>query len=152
MKLAAALRTGSLMSSIAVAFFITGAGCQRGKSAPPDMAEWGLDDAPRRSVVREETRASGRVETENQPIAPRLSDPSPLGSLIGRTCSVQFRRDALGMAAGAPLSPTAESSGGRPARLRGTLTAVGDGWITLSADGATYHIPQATILLIETVE
>ena len=146
------MRRCGLWVLVLLVLLAAGSGCQSGKSPPPDMAEWELDEAPKRLTLREDPAPPEHPGSGDPSSVARSSDPSPLGALIGRTCSVQFRRDALGMAAGAPLSPTVETAGGRPARLRGTLTAVGDGWITLSADGATYHIPQATILLIETGE
>jgi hypothetical protein len=85
---------------------------------------------------------------------PRTGDATPadasLYSLVGRRCRVQFRRDALGMAVSAPLPPTSEGVGGRPAHLDGAITAVSEAWITLSREGVTYNIPHAAILLIET--
>ncbi len=73
-----------------------------------------------------------------------------LDALVGRVCKVQFRRDALGQAAPAPVGPTAAGPGGRAVHLSGTIRSVGDGWLVLERDSATsYWIAQSSILLIE---
>lgn len=72
--------------------------------------------------------------------------------LIGRMCRVQFRRDALGLAGAAPLSPEADSSGGRPVFLSGRVHGLDDRWLVLRTARGTVHIPVGMILLIELEE
>jgi hypothetical protein len=78
--------------------------------------------------------------------------PSPLAPLVGRNVKVQFRRDALGVAAGAPISPTAQGPGGRAVHLVGTVRSVTGGWLVLERERNTYWIPHSTILVIEQTE
>jgi hypothetical protein len=70
-------------------------------------------------------------------------------TLVGRTCRVQFRRDALGMATPAPLPAGADSSGGRPVTMTGTIVMSADGWVVLESAGRATWIPQSAILTVE---
>ena len=145
-------------ASMTLAMFLTTTGCQRGRRPPPDMSEWEIAEQPRTVVttseprVREPERTTVVARPTDRPTDDGVIAHSSLNSLIGRRCRVQFRRDALGMAVGAPLSPTSEGVGGRPAHLDGTITAVSESWITLARGDATYNIPHAAILLIESHE
>ena len=143
----------SPVAVIALATFVTATGCQSGRRPPPDMAEWEVADQPKTVATTSEPRVR---EPERATVVDRriagddaFGQHSSLNALVGRSCRVQFRRDALGMAVGAPLSPTSEGVGGRPAHLDGTVRAVSESWITLTRGGVTYNIPHAAILLIE---
>lgn len=69
--------------------------------------------------------------------------------LLGKPVRIQFRRDALGMAAPATLGPDAPSAGGRTIALDGTLIDLTDQWLVLRGQGRTYWIPHHVVLLIE---
>ena len=135
---------------------VTIAGCQRDRRPSSDMSEWEVPEAKRTSVTRTPDAAapppSPRPAIADPTLFAGSSGHTPLDSLVGRRCRVQFRRDALGMAVTAPLSPTSEGVGGRPAHIDGTVTAVSESWITLNRDGVSYNIPHAAILLIESRE
>jgi hypothetical protein len=77
---------------------------------------------------------------------------SPLSSLIGQRCKVQFRRDALGLAAAAPVPPTGQGPGGRAVSIEGTIRSVTGAWIVLERDGRTYWVAQSAVLLIEVAD
>src|SRR4051812_32123633 len=71
-------------------------------------------------IVQATTQPSETSAAPGQPPARRVEvtvhEPSGgavTHTLVGHTCKVQFRRDALGMATPAPLPAWAENSGGR---------------------------------------
>lgn len=77
---------------------------------------------------------------------------SPLGTLVGRSVKVQFRRDALGLTAtpNAPIPLTSPGQGGRAVSISGAVQSASGGWLVLEREASTYWIPQAAVLLIET--
>ena len=76
------------------------------------------------------------------------SDTSLAGSLVGKDCRVQFRRDALGMAGNSPVGPTDNWQG--RASLGGRVVELTDQWLVIAGEGdKRYVIPHAAILLIE---
>jgi hypothetical protein len=95
--------------------------------------------------------------------SPDLSGAEGLRGLVGRECTIQFRRDALGAAAALPISPDTQTINGAPIILQGTLQAVRGDWIHLdiaieyrTGDGSpprTIHryvsIPTSSILYVE---
>lgn len=95
-------------------------------------------DPERIDVVVAGPRAAGRA--------------TPLSSLVGKSCKVQFRRDALGLAAPAPIPPTGRGPGGRAVSIEGTVRSISGAWIELERDGQTYWVAQSSILLIEVPE
>ncbi len=71
----------------------------------------------------------------------------PLASLkIGQKCVVQFRRDALGVAGGAPVSPDTVNFNNADVAIVGTLTKAQADSILLATDKADYLIPMRAIL------
>lgn len=72
-------------------------------------------------------------------------------SLIGRQCTVQLRRDALGMAGNTPLGATQQWGGSNRVSVSGKIVEMTDQWLVLQpTDPAQrYVIPQASILLID---
>jgi hypothetical protein len=78
------------------------------------------------------------------------SQPDPeLSGRIGENCTVFFCHDALGMAAGAPASPTTGNHNGADLALTGKLLKANGGWIAIAAGKAEYTIPKEAILVVE---
>lgn len=67
----------------------------------------------------------------------------------GKSCVVQFRRDALGAAANLPISPTTGSINGAQTSVSGVLRATNDDWIVLDRGGQQIWIPKSVVLLIQ---
>ena len=67
----------------------------------------------------------------------------------GRPCRIHFRRDAMGLAAQAPLAIRDSEIPGRTTHKAGTLDQVTDEWVVLRSDGRLWWIPRAVILTIE---
>lgn len=76
------------------------------------------------------------------------TDPM-LSGRIGDNCTVYFRHDALGMAAGAPASPTTGNHNGGDTQITGKLLRVNAAWICIGTGKAEYTIPTEVILLVE---
>jgi hypothetical protein len=79
---------------------------------------------------------------------PPVSDPQ-LSGRVGENCTIYFRRDALGMAAGAPSPPRTGNQNGADVAMSGKLLRVNPGWLTVGIDQAEYTIPREVILMIE---
>ena len=85
---------------------------------------------------------------------------SPLQSKVGKSCYVQFRRDALGASAPTGIGPNVHEYSGSPVYIAGTLKKVHSDWIVLTATDplnssgkAEFMIPVHSILLLNfTVE
>ena len=78
--------------------------------------------------------------------------PKSLATKIGQTCTIQFRRDTLGGSTPLPVGPTAESYGGSPVSIRGTLTKVTTEWVIIQTEPPTSRetwISRDAILLIQ---
>ncbi|MEO6434746.1 MAG: hypothetical protein ABIP55_03155 [Tepidisphaeraceae bacterium] len=69
------------------------------------------------------------------------------GSIIGKGCRVQFRRDALGMAGASGVAPTQDYRG--ITSVAGRIEDMNDQWIVITANGKRYVIPHGAILLID---
>jgi hypothetical protein len=72
----------------------------------------------------------------------------PLASDIGRTCTVQFKRNVLGLA-DYPIAPTIDAINNVAVTVAGTLKAVRDNGILIESGTEKYWIPMDSILLIE---
>src|SRR5205085_7818418 len=98
------------------------------------------------------------VSTTQPPQAPPAPEPQPMAQpeprltrdLIGKSCRVSLRRDALGLAAPGLAEPMANMIGGKPALISGTVEAMNDNWLVLRSESRTYWIPTSAILMIET--
>ena len=67
----------------------------------------------------------------------------------GKSCTIQFRRDALGAAASLPISPTSSSINGAGTSIHGTFKSIRDEWVIIDRSGREVWIPKSVILLIE---
>jgi hypothetical protein len=146
----------------AVGFVLACAGCQ--KDRPPDGPPRASRDLERRLVVQTTTRPAGVegagvddgepqritvVVDDRSGADPATPSAASLRPFVGRPCRVQIRRDALGLAAPAPLPPLAEGVGGRVAYLDGTLAeADGDG-LLVQGERRAFWVPWSSVLLIE---
>jgi hypothetical protein len=79
---------------------------------------------------------------------PPAADPM-LSGRIGDNCTVFFRHDALGMAAGSPASPTTGNHNGADVQVTGKLMRVNAGWVCVAVGKGEYTIPKEAILLVE---
>jgi hypothetical protein len=77
------------------------------------------------------------------------SGASPLSALVGRSVRVQFRRDALGLAAPAPVPPTGQGPGGRAVSVSGVVRSATGGWLVLEGDKGRYYVSLTSVLMIE---
>lgn len=68
---------------------------------------------------------------------------------LGKTCTIQFRRDALGAGASGPSSPMAGNINGAQVAISGTLKSTSGEWVILDVNGRETWIPKAVILLIQ---
>lgn len=70
---------------------------------------------------------------------------------IGKRCSIQFRRDALGAAMDLPVSPTTGGINGAVVQIGGKIVSVTPDWIVIEAGEGTNrtYVPRSVILLIE---
>jgi hypothetical protein len=67
---------------------------------------------------------------------------------MGRSCTVQFRRDALGAAANLPMPPTTDNINGSVISISGTLSMATEEWVVLQT-GKEIWIPKSVVLLIK---
>jgi hypothetical protein len=69
---------------------------------------------------------------------------------VGKSCSIQFRRDALGAGASGPSSPLAGNINGADVAISGTLKSTSGEWVVLlDSKGRETWVPKAVILLIQ---
>jgi hypothetical protein len=73
-----------------------------------------------------------------------------LSGQIGKACTVQFKRNALGYSFGAPSAPTTTSLNGADVALTGKLLRLNAGWVCIGVDDKEFTIPRDVILLVET--
>ena len=69
------------------------------------------------------------------------------GTIVGRECRVQFRRDALGMSNATGVAPTEDFRG--TTSISGQVAELNDQWLVVQQQGKRYVIPHGSILLIE---
>lgn len=73
------------------------------------------------------------------------------GSVVGRNCRLQFRRDALGIASNAAIGPT-QDWGGRMS-IEGKVLDLTDQWIVIAAaQNKRYCVPLMSVLMVEVQE
>lgn len=72
--------------------------------------------------------------------------PSPP---VGKSCSIQFRRDVLGSGASGPSSPLAGNINGADVAISGTLKSSNGEWVVLDVQGIETWVPKGVILLIQ---
>ncbi len=142
---------GCLAALIAVPAVLLGCRADPHRGEPARMIV--VRDAVRPAEQRGDDageRAPSRIEVVvADPHGGAGAGSSPLSQLVGRSVKVQFRRDALGVAAPAPIPPIGQGPGGRAVHLNGVVRSVTGGWIVLKRDTNTYWIPHAAVLVIE---
>jgi hypothetical protein len=77
---------------------------------------------------------------------------TPAGSSsppVGRSCSISFRRDALGSGASGPFSPLTGNINGADVAISGTLKSASGEWVVLETKGGEIWVLKAAILLIQ---
>jgi hypothetical protein len=67
----------------------------------------------------------------------------------GKSCTIQFRRDALGTAATMPVPPMTDNINGAETSISGTLKSSAGAWVVLDHGGVEVWIPKTAILLIK---
>ena len=140
---------------------LAGFGCQ---NRPPAGSAGTLPDAPELRAAKASENDRGAQERAERPAEPAyggaaaaadapvvrveaLDGPHPP---TGRPCRVQFRRDALGQAAPAPLGVVVVGTpAGRAAQLAGVLDQVTPDWLVVRAGRRTYWIARGNVLLVE---
>jgi len=75
-------------------------------------------------------------------------DRSVLSQWVGKRCTVQVRRDALGSAHTLPVAPLTDEINGAAVSISGTLERVDAHSIVLNHASKSHFIPEASILLI----
>jgi hypothetical protein len=80
---------------------------------------------------------------------PPPADPM-LSGRVGDSCTVYFRRDALGMAAGSPSPPTTGNHNGADTQVSGKLVRLNAEWVAVTDGKREFTIPKGVILMIET--
>jgi hypothetical protein len=68
---------------------------------------------------------------------------------LGKNCTVQFRRDALGAAATSPIPPLTGSFNGAETAIGGKLKNVTSEWIVIERAGSELWIPKRSVLLLQ---
>lgn len=68
---------------------------------------------------------------------------------LGKQCTIQFRRDALGAAASLPVSPLTGNINGADTTISGTLKSTRGEWIVLDRGGQEIWVSKAAVLLIQ---
>ena len=74
--------------------------------------------------------------------------PGSLNPPNGKSCTVQFRRDALGTAANLPVPPMSSAINDAATSVTGVLKLTTEEWVVLDRDGKEVWIPKGVILLI----
>ena len=77
-------------------------------------------------------------------------EPRLTRELVGKSCRVSLRRDALGLAGPGMAEPMANMIGGKPVLISGTIEVMNDSWLVVRSESRTYWIPTSAVLMIET--
>jgi hypothetical protein len=72
-----------------------------------------------------------------------------LSARIGDHCSVYLRRDALGMAADGPSSPTTGNYNGADTYVSGKLVRLNAEWVTVADEKRELTVPKSAILMLQ---
>jgi hypothetical protein len=75
-------------------------------------------------------------------------DISGENPLVGKLCTVQFRRDVLGTTSGALVSPEETKVGGVDTTIQGVLKSTSGEWVVITDKGRDVWIPKSVILAI----
>ena len=70
-------------------------------------------------------------------------------SAPGKSCTLQFRRDALGAAASLPISPLVGGINGADTAMSCTYKGTHEDWVIVEHAGKELWIPKSVILLLE---
>jgi hypothetical protein len=101
-----------------------------------------------RYVRVSELPADGRPSTTAPSMEISVHTSAPNDELVGQSCRIALRRDALGLAAAGVAEPMAPAIGGKQVLLEGTIVDVGDDWIVLQG-AQRWWVPTSSILMIE---
>ncbi len=71
-----------------------------------------------------------------------------LAGQIGRACSIQFRRETLGVAKDSAIPPTATDYQGADLQIKGTLAALDGHYLILRQNRVVVWVPESSILLV----
>ena len=99
---------------------------------------------------RVSTTPPPQAEPAPQPVPVVQPEPRITRDLVGKSCRISLRRDALGLAAPGLAEPMANMIGGKPALISGTVDAMNDSWLVVRGESKTYWIPTSAVLMIET--
>jgi hypothetical protein len=68
--------------------------------------------------------------------------------LVGKSCTIQFRRDVLGVSGGVAVSPAATQFNGAETTIEGLLRSTHGEWVVIDNKGQEVWIPKSVILSI----
>ena len=68
---------------------------------------------------------------------------------VGKQCTIQFRRDALGTGASIPVPPMTDNMNGADISISGTLKSTAGDWVVLEVGIREVWVPKTVILLIK---
>ena len=93
--------------------------------------------------------ALGTIGCDNKTSDSR-SSPESMCPKLGASCTVQFRRDALGASANLPVPPTTSSINGANVSVGGKFSKMNEDWVVLKGGNkGEIWIPRSVILLLE---
>ena len=75
--------------------------------------------------------------------------PDPAKQLVGKSVTVQFRRDALGSAATIPVSPFTNNLNGADTSFTGKVYRVDGNWLIVDFREKRVWVPREVVLAIE---
>jgi hypothetical protein len=83
-------------------------------------------------------------------LIPSACDRNEAPSLeVGKFCTIQFRRDALGAAATTTIPPMIDTFNGADTNIQGKFKRATKGWIVIEHAGGEIWIPESVVLLIK---
>ncbi len=166
-----ALRLGRTMILLllGIAFALCPSGCQgesqrqitrdanreRASINPTDSADESAAGVPDRPDLVQHTQPIGpppdRSAADLEAPAPPIPPPmlAVAAPPTGHRCTVQFRRDALGIAAATPLGIRGESRVDKLAQVSGVIDQVTPEWLVLRDADKALWIPRSAVLLVE---